>query len=603
MLGWILVRSRAPCNGRPQTPPGPEGSNGSGAARVPRITRGLADRFGGKPEAHPMYQVIARKYRPQTFQDVVNQEHVKTTLENAIAQNRIAHGYIFSGQRGTGKTTVARILARCLNCIQGPTVTPCGVCASCREISAGGALDVIEIDAASNRGINEMRELRENVRYQPARDRYKVFIIDEAHQITSEAFNALLKTIEEPPPWVIFVLCTTEAHKIPATIGSRCQHFSFRSVGFEELTARMAWICQQEGIEADADVLAILAQAGEGSVRDSLSALDQAIACCGAKLQAAEVRGLLGTFSLESLEQVSQALLDSSPARMLEVVEELERNGQNLQHFSRELARYFRNLLVARIGAGGLSDRLIAASANERQKLADTSAQFSEEDLTRYVQLSLDLFRDLQTSLQPRFHLEIGLVRLVHAGRLQSIEKALAGIPGVGPAPSARPLPTNPSRDRQGAVTAPPVVAPVSDQPARERLHALLIERGLAHLADAVENSRITVAGAELQIKTAKSYALYFRDAQLAEAVREVFGRPLKLQVTVDDEVGQPVSPPNVGQAPEGPPGRADAPRISPANTPNDDDVTRRALANPEVRRFQEAFPGSKVYKIRNLKE
>src|ERR1700738_372222 len=286
MLRWILVRSRAPCNGRPQTPPGPEGSNGSGAVRVPRITRGLAFWSVTHPKT-PMYQVIARKYRPQSFADVVNQEHVKTTLENAIAQNRIAHGDIFSGQRGTGKTTIARILARCLNCIEGPTTKPCGVCASCLEITGGGTVDVIEIDAASNRGIDNMRELRENVRYQPARDRYKIFIVDEDHQITSEAFNALLKTIEEPPPWAVFVLCTTEAHKIPATIASRCQHFSFRSVDFDDLIARMSWICAQEGIEADADALAILAQAGEGSVRDSLSALDQAIACCGAKLNAA----------------------------------------------------------------------------------------------------------------------------------------------------------------------------------------------------------------------------------------------------------------------------------------------------------------------------
>src|SRR6266576_3422908 len=255
-----------------------------------------------------MYQVIARKYRPQTFSELISQEHVRTTLENAITQQSIAHGYIFAVQRGTGKTTVARIMARCLNCIQGPTATPCGVCASCKEITAGGTVDVIEIDAASNRGINEMRELRENVRYQPARDRYKVFIIDEAHQITNEAFNALLKTIEEPPPWAVFVLCTNEAHKIPATIASRCQHFSFRSVDFDDLIARISWICGQEGIEADAEALAILAAAGEGSVRDSLSALDQAIACCGAKLNAAEVRALLGAFSLEALEKISGAL-------------------------------------------------------------------------------------------------------------------------------------------------------------------------------------------------------------------------------------------------------------------------------------------------------
>src|ERR1700722_5621123 len=348
-----------------------------------------------------MYQVIARKYRPQNFDDVVNQDHIKTTLRNAIAQNRIAHGYIFSGQRGTGKTTTARIVARCLNCLQGPTDHPCGVCASCLEGTAGGSVDVIEIDAASNRGINEMRELRENVRYQPARDRYKIFIVDEAHQITNEAFNALLKTIEEPPEWAVFVLCTTEAHKIPATIASRCQHFSFRSVDFDDLIARMGWICGEEGIQADAEALSVLAQAGEGSVRDSLSALDQAIACCGAKLNAAEVRALLGAFSLESLERVSQALADSDSRRMLEVVDDLERNGQNLQNFPAELRGSLPNLLVARISAadGALGARLIAASPGQRERNGQIAGQFSQKKLTGFLAMTPDILPDLQFSL------------------------------------------------------------------------------------------------------------------------------------------------------------------------------------------------------------
>jgi len=569
-----------------------------------------------------MYQVIARKYRPQSFDDVVNQEHVKTTLENAITQNRIAHGYIFSGQRGTGKTTVARILARCLNCIEGPTTKPCGVCASCLEISGGGTVDVIEIDAASNRGIDNMRELRENVRYQPARDRYKIFIVDEAHQITNEAFNALLKTIEEPPPWAVFVLCTTEAHKIPATIASRCQHFSFRSVDFEDLMARMAWICGQEGIEADPETLAVLAAAGEGSVRDSLSALDQAIACCGAKLNAAEVRALLGAFSLESLEKVSQALAENDSRRMLEVVDELERNGQNLQHFSRELARYFRNLLVARIA--GADTRLVAASPAQREKLAATAGRFSEEDLARYLQLSLDLFRDLQFSLQPRFHLEIGLVRLVQAARLLPIEQALAslrdekrdekriGDPGPRPAPVQAPAPPprsgpspfevdrakkaatrppesqssgSPQSSGANALAPEPAVQPLAAGntdagDARQRLHSYLTAHGHPHLADAVENAGITVTAADLQVVAPKSYALYFNDRNFTEAVREVFGRPLRVKITA----GEAFTP---GPAVHG---------------NNDDEVTGRALANPEVRRFREVF-GGEVRKVRNLKE
>jgi DNA polymerase-3 subunit gamma/tau len=521
------------------------------------------------------YQVLARKYRPQRFADVAGQDHVTRTLLNALTQNRIAHGYIFSGQRGTGKTTVARILARCLNCVNGPTNQPCGVCASCKEIAAGGSVDVIEIDAASNRGINEMRELRENVRYQPARDRYKVFIIDEAHQITNEAFNALLKTIEEPPAWAVFMLCTTEAHKIPATIASRCQHFSFRSVEFEALVARMAWICEQEGIHADAEALSVLAQAGEGSVRDSLSALDQAIACCGDTLQASEVRALLGAFSLDALGHVSQALVDGAAARMLEVVNELERNGQNLQHFSRELARYFRNLLVAKIAGG--ETRLIAASAGERQRLAEMAAQFSEEDLTRYLQLSLDLFRDLQTSLQPRFHLELGLLRMVQAGRLVSIEDALAGL-GAQAKPAPRPQPPAPSPRSSGTSPQPPAPSPSAW---RDKLHAALMDLGMAFTADAIEHSEIVEANGELRFTTPREFSVAMKEADINQAVRQILGKPLKIKVTIGDVAVQN----KVAAAPA-----------------QEDDVSRRALANPEVQNFRELF-GGEIRTVRNLKE
>ncbi len=534
-----------------------------------------------------MYQVIARKYRPQSFDDVLNQDHIKTTLRNAIDRNRIAHGYIFSGQRGTGKTTTARILARCLNCRQGPTDKPCGECASCLEIAAGGSPDVIEIDAASNRGINEMRELRENVRYQPARDRYKIFIVDEAHQITSEAFNALLKTIEEPPEWAVFILCTTESHKIPATIASRCQHFSFRSVDFNDLIVRMREICVQEGIEADEEALAVIAQSGEGSVRDSLSALDQAIACCGSKLEAAAVRVLLGAFGLDAMSQVTTALANQDGGAMLALVDELERNGGSPQHFSRELARYLRNLLVAKIA--GADSRSIAASQAERAEMMRIAGAFSEEDLTRYLQISLDLFRDLQASLQPRFHLEIGLLKMVQAGRLISVEEALASLgtanaSGIS-APENRP-PAVPQRAvPQKAVPPSPVppspVPPSPDDDWRAKLHSAMTESGLQFSADAIAQSDVALVNNELIVTAAKSFQLDLGREEILTALKRLGQPGLRFKVVFGEVKAAP----------------AEARKPAPP-----EEVTGRALTHPEVQRFRELF-GGEVRAVRNLKE
>lgn len=539
----------------------------------------------------PMYQVIARKYRPQGFDELIGQEHVQKTLSNAISSSRIAHGYIFSGQRGTGKTTVARIFARCLNCVEGPTATPCGVCSSCTEITAGNSVDVIEIDAASNRGINEMREIRENVRYRPARDRYKVFIIDEAHQITKEAFNALLKTLEEPPEWVVFILCTTEAYEIPNTIASRCQHFSFRSVDFVEVMNRMRYIVKEEGIEASDEVLSVVAHAGEGSVRDSLSALDQAIACCGKTLHVEEVRALLGVFAVGSLQSVADAVVQQDGARMLDIVQELEATGQSLQHFSRELSRYWRNLLVAKLA--GKPTRLISASDQEQQALLETAVQFSEEDLTRYLNITLDLYKALQSSLQPRLHLELGLIKLVHAGRLQSIESALAGMerpPALSasarasvPRPPAFQAPVQPVPKVLVEAAAPVAEAPSGDL--RTDLHAALTKEGLNFSADAILQADVSLQGSELVLRGAKTLSFGLKDPAIARVATQVLGKPVRVKFEVGESSNKAAAP-------------------APARAAGEDaELRERALSHPGVKRFQELFPDAQVRTVRNLNE
>ena len=373
------------------------------------------------------YQVLARKYRPQKFSDVIGQDHVTRTLKNAIEQGRIAHGYIFSGHRGIGKTTIARILAMALNCQSQdhPVPEPCGVCDSCREIRAGNAVDVIEIDAATNRGIDEIRELREAARYRPARDRYKIYILDEAHQITDAAFNALLKTLEEPPGHIVFMMATTQPEDIPQTIRSRCQHFSFHAVRFDEIVQQLRDIAQKEGIAADDDALAMLAEVGDGSMRDALSIMDQAIACCGTTLSAQVVRGLVGTVPTQVLEVVMDAVARDSSEDVLRTIDRLLVEGQSPQHFARQMLRFLRNALVAKVA--GSDSPVLQISSDERARVARVAERFSEEDLSRFMQIMLRTHSELGYKQEQRFHLELGLLKLVHAQRLLPLEQLLSG--------------------------------------------------------------------------------------------------------------------------------------------------------------------------------
>jgi len=411
------------------------------------------------------YQVLARKYRPQKFSDVIGQEHVTLTLQNAIAQERIAHGYIFSGHRGIGKTTVARILAMALNCRSSsnsndkPVAEPCGVCDSCTEIRNGNSVDVIEIDAATNRGIDEIRELREAARYRPARDRFKIYILDEAHQITDAAFNALLKTLEEPPSHVIFMMATTQPEDIPQTIRSRCQHFSYRAMKFDAIMGQLRDIVAKENIPADEDALALLAEAGDGSMRDALSILDQAIASTADRLTADSVRSLIGSAPAAALETVMQAVAESSSEKILVLVDELIGEGHSPTHFARQLVRFLRNVTVAKIA--GKDSALLQISSDERARVGRIADLFSEEDLTRHLQIMLRTHGELGYRQEQRFHLELGLLKMAHAQRLLPLEQLLseAAAPSSG---SSRTAP-------RPALASPPVASRALSSPTESR--------------------------------------------------------------------------------------------------------------------------------------
>lgn len=376
------------------------------------------------------YLVLARQWRPQVFEDVIGQRAITRTLQNALSLDRVSHAFLFTGPRGVGKTSTARILAKALNCERGPRqINPCNACSQCREITEGTSMDVIEIDGASNRGIEEIRELRENVRYSPAKGRHKIFIIDEVHMLTREAFNALLKTLEEPPEYIVFIFATTEPHKIPATILSRCQRYDFKRIPFKEMIENLKRIAETEGIQISPRGLFMLVRASDGSVRDAQSLLDQVISYGGKEIRDEDIAEVLGLIDRKLLADTIEAIASRDPKRCVEIVEEIYQHGHDIQHFCQELLQTLRNLILIKVS--NEPDRLIEWPSEELEILKRQAERFQFEHLNHLFNLLLKGETEIAQSTFPRTLLEITLIRMATHRSIFPIDEILKRLEAI----------------------------------------------------------------------------------------------------------------------------------------------------------------------------
>jgi DNA polymerase-3 subunit gamma/tau len=531
------------------------------------------------------YQVIARKWRPQTFDEVTGQEPITRTLRNAIEHQRLHHAYLFSGARGVGKTTSARLLAKALNCHKAkqPTPTPCrsddpDQCSSCREITESRSIDVQEIDAASNTGVDNVRDaIIASVGIAPARDRYKVFIIDEVHMLSGAAFNALLKTLEEPPPRVVFIMATTERHKVPETILSRCQQFEFRTIATAKILERLKLIAKSEEISIPDDALREIARTGEGSMRDAQSALDQVISFAGDKIKKEDVEMALGVAGADILKRIIDSIAENKPAEAIAAVDDIVMRGHDLRNFCRDLLAHFRDLLVTKVSG---NEELLEAAVCEPAELKRQAALFSESDLVRFFHSLAETETKLRAATQPRYQLEIGIVKLMELRGVESINDILQRLTALetndGSSTTRTPsgssgspgkiTPERPSsRSAGSSLTAAAAMSPALERPEKveaappaaelstiERVKAVLEGQRKMLLVTALEAAQATVfQEGELCIEFAPA-ARHFRETLsradnnkfVRDACREVTGRDMGVRIVVKDPAaeGEPLS-------------------------------------------------------------
>ena len=570
------------------------------------------------------YRVLARKCRPQVFEDVLGQDHVVRTLQNAITQQRIAHAFLFSGPRGVGKTSVARILAKALNCESGPAPVPCNRCVHCLEITNGNAIDVREIDGASNRGIDEIRELRENVKFVPASCRYKIYIIDEVHMLTREAFNALLKTLEEPPAHVIFIFATTETQKVPATILSRCQCFDFRRIALRQIAQNLKNIAVSDGIRVSDGALSWIAEAGDGSLRDAQSIFDQVISYAGDEIADSAVEEILGRSDRRYLFSLSEAVLARDAGRCLKIIDDAYYAGLDMRYFFQTLLGHFRNLLFTGI-AGGKGD-LFELPAEEADKLKGQADGQSTDTLQRYLEILMSEEENVRRSQNPRLNLEAVLCRMAFLEPLIPIESVITRMEGLESRLGGNPTSGTAGPETKGSVGSrgkqrfergdaakkareTAAITPAEEKQAPYRTgpgtedsgtpdkgwqgYREFVKRHDPALSAKID-SGICLACEEgrLRIGFEKGY-LFFDDvvgrkAALAEHCRKFFGRETTLEF-------ETVAPANGGAAPSvngNGNGRSEKNhRIQ--------EIRREALSHPLVRKILDIFPGAEVRDVR----